>query len=132
MNGSIRREPGQRRSGKREGEATVVGTTLFKFDGNPYYSPSFSRGGLAGTFVVDVTHLEGNPTFKIAVEHRKENETSWSTAGTFPDITSATEEAKDIQGLQQIIRFRYEFGEGDQSTDGVHFIMQAPSWRPYP
>ena len=31
-------------------------------------------------------------------------------------------------GLQPIA---YDFDAGDQVTDGVHMLMQAPSWRPY-
>ena len=110
----------------------IVGTTIFKMDGTAYYSPSFPRGGLAGTFTVDVTHMEGSPTFKITVQHRNEDATTWDTAGTFTDITSADDHTLDVEGLKQIIRFKFEFDAGDQSTDGVHFIMQAPSWRPYP
>jgi len=110
----------------------VVGTTLFKFDGTAYYSPSFPRGGLAAVFTVDTTHLEGSPTFKITVEHRDENETSFTTAVAFSDITAAGTMNAEVTAAKQVLRFKYEFGAGDASSDGVHFVMQPPSWRPYP
>ena len=111
---------------------TVVGTTVIKLDGTAYYSPSFPRGGLAAFFTVDTTHTEGSPTFKITVEHRDENDTTFTSAGTFADITSPGTSGVEVTGLKQIIRFKYEFDAGDDSTDAVHFVMQAPSWRPYP
>lgn len=30
----------------------IVGTTIFKMGGNPYYTPQFPRGGLAALFSV--------------------------------------------------------------------------------
>ena len=54
----------------------IVGSTLFKLDGNAYYSPEFPRGGLAATFAVDVTQIVGSPTFTITVESRNSEEDS--------------------------------------------------------
>jgi hypothetical protein len=109
----------------------VIGTTLFKMDGNPYYSPEFGRGGLSATFTVDVTHLVGAPTLTVTVESRNSEDTAWTTIGTFSAITGTIVESKDLGSLNEIVRFKYEFDAGDQSTDGAHFLMMAPSWRPY-
>jgi hypothetical protein len=38
---------------------------------------------------------------------------------------------KDLTGCEEIVRFKYSFDAGDAATDGIHFLMQAPSWRPY-
>ena len=108
----------------------VVGTTLIVLDGSPYYSPSFPRGGLAGTFAVDTTGYEGLTAFGITVEHRDEHDTSWTTAGAFTTITGLGPSAVDITSLKQILRFKYELT--GNAVDGVHFVMQAPSWRAYP
>ena len=108
----------------------VVGTTLLVLDGSGYHSPSFPRGGLGATFAVDVSHFHGVTQFNITVEHRDENSTTFETAGTFDAITAAGPDSKDITGLKQIVRFKYGF-TGGNPEDGVHFIMQAPSWRPY-
>ena len=108
----------------------VVGTTLVKLDGNPYYSPSFPRGGLAGTFAVDTTHYQGLTNLAILVEHRDENETSFTSPGGFAAITGTGHSEADVTGLKQIVRFSYTLN-GGAATDGVHIVMQAPSWRPY-
>lgn len=108
----------------------VVGTTLLVLDGSAYYSPSFPRGGLAATFAVDVSHFHGISEFNITVEHRDESDTSFTTAGTFTAITGAGKSPLDVTSIKQIVRIKYGF-TGGNPEDGVHFIMQAPSWRPY-
>ena len=110
----------------------IIGTTVFKLDGTAYYSPEFPRGGLAATFVCDVTHLQGTPTVTITIEHRNHDGTSWATAGTFASITAiGVKTADDVTDIQEVVRFKYEFDAGDQADDAIHFLMQAPSWRPY-
>jgi len=109
----------------------IVGTTVFKLDGSNYYSPEFPRGGLAATFAMDVTHLEGSPTVTVTVEHRNHDETSWTDFGTFASITTTGAKSVDITGAKEVLRFRYTFDAADASTDGMHFLMMAPSWRPY-
>jgi len=109
----------------------IVGTTIFRMDGNAYYSPEFSRGGLAATFVLDVSHLVGNPTVTVTVQHRNEDETSFSNVGTFTSITTTGAKNVDVSDLKEVVRLQFEFDAGDDSTDGMHFLVMAPSWRPY-
>ena len=109
----------------------VVGTTLFKMDGNAYFSPSFPRGGLAATFAVDVTQIAGTPSFTITVQTRNAEDVTWSDLGTFTAITATGAFQKDLTSLKEIVRFQYAFDAGDNESDGLHFLMQPPSWRPY-
>ena len=109
----------------------VVGTTLFKIDSTAYYSPEFPRGGLAATFTIDVTHMVGSPTVTVSVESRNSEDTSWTAAGSFSSITSSGVSSVDLSDIKEIVRFKYEFDAGDQVTDGLHFLMMPPSWRPY-
>ena len=109
----------------------IVGTTLFKMDGNPYYSPQFPRGGLAARFAADVTQVVGTPSVTISVEHRNSEDTTWTAFGAFPVSTSVLPLTVDLAGCMEIMRFKYEFDVGDAATAGIHFLMQAPSWRPY-
>jgi hypothetical protein len=109
----------------------VVGTTIFKMDGNPYFSPQFPRGGLAGTFSADVMLLVGSPTVTITVQTRNSEDTSWTDLGAFSAITATGAASVDLTGCEEILRFKYTFDAGDDATDGVHFLMQAPAWRPY-
>lgn len=108
----------------------VVGTTLLVLDRQPYFSPSFPRGGLAATFAVKVDQFVGVTTFDIEVEHRDEDDPLFSSAGAFASITGDGPFNVDLGGLKQIVRFKYTF-TGGSSSDGVHFYMQSPSWRPY-
>ena len=109
----------------------VVGTTLFKLDGNDYYSPQFPRGGLAATFAVDVTHVANSPNFGIEVETKNSEDTSWTSLGTFTSITAVGTAQKDLTGAKEQLRFKYSFNAGDATDAAVHFLMQPPSWRPY-
>ena len=112
----------------------VVGTTLLYLDGNAYYSPEFGRGGLAATFAVDVTQLNlvGASQFLIEVEHRNAEEVSFTTVGVFSGISSTGAASSDIGSLKEFVRFKYTFTGGTPAADdAVHFLMQAPSWRPY-
>jgi len=109
----------------------IVSTTIFKMDGTAFYSPEFPRGGLAATFALDVSHLVGNPTVTVTVQHRNEDETSFSDAGTFTSITTTGAKSVDVSALKEVVRLKVEFDAGDDSTDGMHFLVMAPSWRPY-
>ncbi len=109
----------------------IVGTTIMKLDGNAFYSPSFPRGGLGATFVAEVLNIANSPDLTVTVQHRNEEDTSFSDADAFAAMSSTGVFQKDITGLKEIVRFKYEFDAGDASNATVHFLMQAPSWRPY-
>ena len=109
----------------------LVGTTMYKMDGNPFYSPEFPRGGLAATYSADVTNLAGSPQVTITVQHRNAEDTTFSDLGTFSTISTIDTHTKDLAGIKEIVRFKYNFDAGDAASDGIHFLMQAPSWRPY-
>ncbi len=110
----------------------IVGTTVFKLDGSPYFSPEFGRGGLAATFSADVTQVTaGLVGFTITVETRNSEDTSWTTLGTFSAITATGAPTVDLTGCKEIVRFAYSFDATDAAVAAVHFLMQSPSWRPY-
>jgi hypothetical protein len=109
----------------------IVGSTIWKFDGNPYYSPEFPRGGLAGTFVIDVSHVNATPDVTVTIEHRNAEDTSFTTAATFSSITAVGVATKDATSLKEIIRLKFEFDAGDATNAAIHFLIQAPTWRPY-
>ena len=112
----------------------VVGTTIFYLDGNAYYSPEFPRGGLAATFCAEILSivLNGASQFDIEIEHRNSEDTTWTSLGNFSAISSTGNATVDFAGIKEIVRFKYTFGGGTPAADdAVHYIMQAPSWRPY-
>ena len=64
----------------------IIGVTLFKMAGLPYYSPQFSRGGLAATFAIEVSNWVGGgstPELIVVVEHRNQDDTSWTHGRNF-------------------------------------------------
>ena len=109
----------------------IVGSTVFKLDGTSYYSPEFRRGGLAASFVVDATHMEGNPTVTFTIEHRNADETTFATTGSSFQLAAAGVGTVDVTGLKEIIRIAVSFDGADDATDAIHFVIQAPTWRPY-
>lgn len=109
----------------------IIGTMLMKMGGVAYYTPEFPRGGLAGTFCVEVLDLTGGPTVTISVEHRYDTEVSFATAGTFSDITAVGDAQLDVSNLKEIVRLKIEFDAGDAAADAIRLVFQAPSWRPY-
>ena len=110
----------------------IIGTTVFKMDGNDFFSPEFPRGGLAGVFPIDVTHITASPTATFQLQHRNEDDVA------FTDMTSASEQftavaLQSIEGssIKEICRIKLSFDAGDSAGVGLHFLIQAPTWPPY-
>lgn len=110
----------------------VVGTTLFRLDGSAYYSPEFGRGGLGATFVVEVLNvdLSASQTFDIDIESRNADQVSWTPLASFTGMTAAGVFTKDVSDPLEILRLKFSFS-GTTASDAAHFLVQAPSWRPY-
>jgi len=108
----------------------IVGQTLLYSGTNAYFSPTFPRGGLAALFSVEVTLVEGSSQLGIDVEHKNEEDTSFTTAASFSTMSSAGTYSKDITGLKEQIRLKYNVA-GGSSGDYVHVIVAPPAWRPY-
>ena len=109
----------------------IVGFQIVVMGGaTPFYSPSFGRGGEAALFSLEVTHIAGSPSLAVDVEHKNEDDTTWSSAGSFTSITAAgIVPTKDPSGLKEELRFKFL----PTGTDGeaFHVIVPAPAWRPY-
>ena len=109
----------------------IVGTTLFKLEGNTYYTPQFPRGGLAATFAVETTQVFSTPTVSVQVEHKNSEDTTWSTVGSAQSITASGNTSWDVTGLKEEIRIAFDFDAGDSGGAAIHFFVQPPSFRPY-
>jgi len=108
----------------------LVGYYFVKGDASTQYSPTFPRGGLSATFVVQVLQLVGSPTLTVTVEHKNIEDTSWTTAGTFSAITTVSVAKLDVSSLKEQIRFGYAI-TATNAWEGVLMNVLAPTWRPY-
>ena len=92
----------------------IIGSTI-QHDGTgtaAFYSPLFSRGGQAATFVVDVTHFKGTPTLVITIEGRNDDEMAWGSMATFSDITAVGVASKDATDLKENLRLAFTYSAG--------------------
>jgi len=106
----------------------IIGTTMAKLDGNPYYSPAFPKGGDAAVFSVQIVNFSAT-SLTVTVQHRTAEETTWTDAGTFTSITTIGLATKDISGLKELVRFKF-LVNGSNVYDAVHVFVPPPSWRP--
>ena len=108
----------------------LVGTQITVMGGNPFYSPSFPRGGESALFSLEVTHKMGtSPSLAVTIEHKNEEDITWGAAGAFSAITTTGVKSQDISGLKEEIRFN--FTPTGTDGDAFHVIVAAPAWRPY-
>ena len=108
----------------------IVGTQLMVMGGvTAFYSPSYHRAGEAALFSIEVTHKSGSPSLSVDIEHKNEDDTTWSSAGAFTTITATGVATKDISGLKEELRFKFL----PTGTDGeaFHVVLPEPAWRPY-
>ena len=80
---------------------------------------------------MDVTQIVGAPTVLITIQHRNSDDTTFSDLTAFSAITATGVKTTDQAGCKESLRFKYAFDAGDDATDGMHLMMQAPTWRPY-
>jgi len=109
----------------------LVGTQVTVMGGTtPYFSPSFPRGGEAALFSLEVTHKMGSsPSLAVTIDHKNEEDTTWTAAGAFTAITATGVATKDLSGLKEELRFA--FTPTGTDGDAFHVIVAAPAWRPY-
>lgn len=110
----------------------VVGTTLLRLDGLPYFSPQFGRGGLSATFACDLMQLPTGAgiTLDVVVEHKNAEDTAFAPLVAFPTMSAPGVQPVAASGIKEQLRFVYTVG-GANASDAVHFNMLAPQWRPY-
>lgn len=101
---------------------------VFKGDGNPVYSPSFSRGNLTGFFNLYIWQVLKSPTLTVTVEGRADDATAWAAVGTFSSITTTGAKSSTQTALPQLLRFKFEVAGSDELS-GVAIEILAPVFR---
>ena len=107
----------------------IIGSYIHKGSGATY-SPTFPRGGLSAVFTASVLQLIGAASLLISVEHKNEEDTTFTNLGAFANITTVTNEVLDLSGIKEQVRFVYTI-TATNAWEGVLLLMTAPAWRPY-
>jgi hypothetical protein len=113
------------------GPEMIIGFFMFRGTGVDKNSPTFPRGGLAATFVIDLLDLWGTGVeLDCDVEHKNTEDTSFAVAGSFATMNAKNVHKKDVSGLKEEVRLVFRVG-GTEPANGVYVNVPAPSWRPY-
>jgi hypothetical protein len=110
----------------------IIGFFVFRGGAVDKNSPSFPRGGLAATFVIDLLDLWGpGVNLDCDVEHKNTEDTAFTAvAGSFATMNSVDVYKLDVSGLKEQVRLVFRVG-GTDPTNGVYLNVPAPAWRPY-
>jgi hypothetical protein len=109
--------------------AMNVETVLFKLDGNPYFSPEFSRGGLRAIFNIQSTHIGNSGTLTVTAQTRNSSASSWTDLVSSSAISTVTFTPLTAPGLEELVRLKFVVG-GPGATSAVGFIIPPPTWFP--
>ena len=94
------------------------------------YSPIVPRPALAAAFTFQVTQIStsGSPSLAITIEHRNNDETSFSTAVALAAITSISSVdtyAATVANLRDLVRIKYVMS-GTNTWARVFTFTPAP------
>jgi hypothetical protein len=110
----------------------IVGETIFKMDGSPYYSPELSRQGLGAAFFVDVLHTSGVNTLLYAmIQSRNRDEQSWTDQPVPMTLQGVMKGSLDATDLREVIRLKIDFDIGEPAAASAQIFILEPAWRPY-
>lgn len=108
-----------------------IGQLAIRLGGIDYNSPTFPRGGLAGLFSIEIFDLTGSsPTLECDIEHKNEEDVTFSVAASFSSMSTAAVHTKDVSGLKEQLRLVFRVG-GAAAMNTVYFNVMSPAWRPY-
>jgi hypothetical protein len=105
----------------------IVGDLLLFMAGDPYFGQPMGRSTCKAIFAVQVTNVAGPPTLVVTIEHRNNDDTSWTAAGAFPPIAAAGTFSLQLSGLKELVRYRYQFSAG-AAADGMYVFGASPQW----
>ncbi len=105
----------------------IDGDLLLVMNGAPYFGPPMARATSSATFSVQVSNRTGLSVLVVDIEHRNRSDTSWSTAGSFPGISSNATDSTQIAALKELVRYKFTFTAGNPE-DGMYVIAATPQW----
>jgi len=99
---------------------------VFKGDGTTLFSPEFERQGLAALFGMNILQVFNSPTLTIAIEGRNQDQTTFSSIGTFSAITTSGLKTSDQGGLPEILRFSFTTSGATTRMDRRGRSLRSP------
>lgn len=107
----------------------IIGEYFRRFSGITQYSPTFSRGGNAAVFNVEVFDVDSGVTITVTVQHKNVEDTSWAALVSLVNLTTGVTTGT-ASGIKELLRFAYVVN-GSNPEDSVYANTLAPAWRPY-
>lgn len=109
----------------------LTGFYVLKGSGGAKVTPTFPRGGLSATFLIQVLDLVGSPgDLGAIVEHKNMDDTSFATAGSFSTISSITVATLSVSSIKEQVRLSFSV-TASSAWEGFYILIPAPAWRPY-
>jgi hypothetical protein len=107
----------------------LVGGYYRKGTGVTQYSPTFGRGGNAALFSVEILDCDGSTSLTVVIEHKNEEDTSWTTLTTLSTMTSGVN-TQTASAIKEQLRYAITVN-GANAWQTVYANILAPAWRPY-
>jgi hypothetical protein len=107
----------------------LLGELLLRNDAATY-TPAVPRQADSATFKLDVTTFHdagGAPSLSVAIEHRNENENTWTTADNFTAITATGLATRNVSGLRDRVRLKFLFTAGPAASY-ARILILPPVW----
>jgi len=106
-----------------------IGDNYRRGNGNPRFSPTFSRGGLGALFACEVFDNDPGVTMSIAIQHKNHEDVLFTTLGTIAAMAVGVNPLS-LTGIKEEVRLAFTVN-GANPEDTVYANVLAPAWRPY-
>ena len=110
----------------------LIGQYIQKLSGLTQFSPPFPRGGQGALFAIEVLSAPGGArSLDVFVQHKNEQDTTWTTLGHFTIIGTTGVKTLVLAGFMEMLRYGYLIaGAASQPQDVFYINVPAPTWRP--
>ncbi len=110
----------------------LIGRYIQKLSGLTQFSPPFPRGGQGALFSLEILSAPGGArSLDVFVQHKNQQDTTWTTLGHFTIIGTAGVKTLALSGFLETLRLGYSIaGAASQPFDVFYVNVPAPTWRP--
>ena len=114
-------------------EGKFIGSLILSPGGSSsVYTPPKRRGGGAAIVSFEVLEFATNgAVLELNFQHRNNDETTWTTLGTFSSISASGMYSQKFSGIKQNVRTEAHLGVGSAQGDYALIDNIQESWLPY-